>query len=604
MLEWMTRSLKHKAFVLLVIFGILPLLFLGLTANYLFRSYVEQRLHYSGNQSLHNLVLSLTQDLQSFIDLTYTISDNYFIISALKDPFASDQDRKKAFFTLRKEIFKKERLGRVTYPFHYVIIASDETIFTNFWYLAPWDSQSTLSEHFPAGKCEELLNSYSSSLSIEYTNSCLSDIDGDQIYFMKNIIDKLENRGILLIGKDAYSLARMLDNSRLNEYSSVFILDDETGHIIEGESNYYSSETIPANVFTEAFAFQEPVRIVNFFGKKHVVFAQRLSLFGLMRNLIVLILIPLSSIYKEVVLLNFITYGVIAISICAMLSLIYLVTQRIVRPIIIINEKMTAVQMGQFETQSDIDRKDEIGQLSRGFNVMVHNLEEYIQEIKEEEKFKSQLEMRILQSQIRPHFIRNTLNTIRWMAEIKGARNISRALTSFSRLIDYTIAGTSALVPVREELTYLDEYLFLQNIRFQNKFVVDMDIDNAILDFLILKLSIQPVVENSIIHGFSHKSGRGELRIQGKQENSQVTFTIIDNGVGMDTATVQRILDESEPTDSFQQHNAIGLANIQKRMRLHFGKNYSIRVESEKGIGTKVFLPFPVLSGPKQGNAP
>ena len=206
----------------------------------------------------------------------------------------------------------------------------------------------------------------------------------------------------------------------------------------------------------------------------------------------------------------------------------------------------------------------------------------------------------MLQSQIKPHFVRNTLNSIRWMAEMRGAEGISHAILSFSGLLDYNFRDADMMTTVKEELQYVEEYIYLQKLRYQNKFVSKIQVEEDILSCKILKLSFQPIVENSINHGLAFKQERGTLEIRGYRQEDKLVFIIEDDGVGMDEATLRGALSPDSGEKLRDSGTRIALVNVQQRMKMNFGDEYGIMIESEKGQGTKVTMVFPVIGEPAE----
>jgi two-component system, sensor histidine kinase YesM len=182
------------------------------------------------------------------------------------------------------------------------------------------------------------------------------------------------------------------------------------------------------------------------------------------------------------------------------------------------------------------------------------------------------------------------------MAEMMGAASISKALISFVRLIDYNYESSDAMVSIRKEIECIEEYIYLQKLRYQNKFTSKIEIDEDILDFGILKLILQPIIENSIVHGLEKKKGVGLLSVRGyKSEDDNIIFQISDSGLGMSKNTVDEILKIKLNPYKRKGINGIGLANVQMRMHFHYGEEYRMRIQSSEGLGTTVTLKFPII---------
>ena len=215
----------------------------------------------------------------------------------------------------------------------------------------------------------------------------------------------------------------------------------------------------------------------------------------------------------------------------------------------------------------------------------------------EDEKQKKDLEYKVLQSQINPHFIYNTLNSIKWMATIQGASGISEMTTALAKLLKSISKGTSLLVPIREELSLLNDYFTIQSYRYGGTITLEVRVEEGFLyDCQILKFTLQPLVENAIFHGIEPK-GTGSIRILVKQELSEglppgICISVTDNGIGMSREKADQILSTNEDSsaDFFRE---IGVSNVQKRLQYEFGSAYGITIDSVEGEYTTMCIHIP-----------
>jgi two-component system sensor histidine kinase YesM len=307
----------------------------------------------------------------------------------------------------------------------------------------------------------------------------------------------------------------------------------------------------------------------------------------------IVMITPIADINKDIYYINYITIGMMLISLIGVLLLVLMLNRHIINPILLLNTFAKKVEEGDLEIKATENRKDEIGQLGHGFNNMLVNLKKHIANVKEKERLKSKLEIKVLQSQINPHFIRNSLNVIRWMAELLNAPSISKAIMSFVRIMDYYLDSPDAMVTVRKEMECLNEYIYLQKLKYQNKFSTDIDIDEDIMDCHILKLILQPIVENSIIHGLDKKKGLGSLCIKGFKRDDKLIFIIKDDGIGMDDATLRNIFQLKPSTERYIGISGIGIANVQQRVHLYYGEAFGLMVSSAPDKGTEVVVIIP-----------
>lgn len=268
-------------------------------------------------------------------------------------------------------------------------------------------------------------------------------------------------------------------------------------------------------------------------------------------------------------------------------------------PVIRIRDKIRRVSEGDFTRDPSIEWDHELGDIGRGINDLSENVYLLINRRLEDEKQKKDLEYKMLQSQINPHFLYNTLNSIKWMASIQGAEGISEMTTALAKLLKSLSKGTSLLVPLGEELSLLQDYFTIQCYRYGGTITMDIHTDeDSILEVRIIKFTLQPLVENAIFHGIEPKgSGRIDIHLYYVNNNSapetpDVRIDVTDDGVGMSPEKAEQILlsDSEGSADFFRE---IGVNNVQKRLQYQFGERYGITVKSEKGRFTTMSILIP-----------
>lgn len=241
---------------------------------------------------------------------------------------------------------------------------------------------------------------------------------------------------------------------------------------------------------------------------------------------------------------------------------------------------MLWVQDGNLTVHSSIQSNDEVGQLYHVFKNMIDKLRNLMEDIKDKEKQKREAELYALQAQIRPHFLYNTLNTIKYLAGLQNAKNIDEVTTSLIELLRSVIGDTKEYVTLEEELNYIKSYINIQKYKFMNQFEVKYDVDPELLKCKVLKLILQPLVENSIFHGIAPLDRKGLIMIKVQKEMDRIRLEVRDNGVGM-----------SDPSNS----GGIGLANVHERLKMVYGQKYGIEIDSQLGMYTTVEIHIPFV---------
>jgi two-component system sensor histidine kinase YesM len=232
-----------------------------------------------------------------------------------------------------------------------------------------------------------------------------------------------------------------------------------------------------------------------------------------------------------------------------------------------------------------------VGLLGKHFNQMLERIDGLIGEVADGRLRKKEAEMRALQSQINPHFIYNTLETIRMMAELNDDDRVSAMTYNLGQMLRYSLTKGVEVGTVASELEHLEHYLFLQNMRFNDKFTLKLDVPDHIKRLPMLKLVLQPIVENSIYHGLEKREGPGEISISAYHLGTDTYFVLSDDGVGMSKETVYKINDRfNKLIYDKDSKGGIGLQNVNERIKLHYGSEYGLQVESRLGQGTKVIM--------------
>lgn len=285
--------------------------------------------------------------------------------------------------------------------------------------------------------------------------------------------------------------------------------------------------------------------------------------------------------------------GIVTIGILLM----YIMNRMINAPIRRLQYKMRRISEGDFSRDPSIEWEHELGDIGRGINDLSENVLLLMNRKIEDEKQKRDLEYKMLQSQINPHFLYNTLNSIKWMATIQGANGIAEMTTALSRLLKSISKGTSLLVNIREELSLLENYFTIQSYRYGGTITMDIQVDDeALYECEIIKFTLQPLVENAIFHGIEPKGSTGQITIHVSSpdgpDSGNIRIDVTDNGVGIAPEKAASIL-QSNSDSSADFFREIGVSNVHKRLQYEFGEEYGITIESVLGEYTTMSIHIP-----------
>ncbi len=263
----------------------------------------------------------------------------------------------------------------------------------------------------------------------------------------------------------------------------------------------------------------------------------------------------------------------------------------ITRPIKELKDSMKAVEKGNFGEAGVSPRADnEIGSLSNSFNLMTVRIQQLMEQntYVQEEKRKS--ELKALRSQINPHFLYNTLDSIIWMAEGGKNTEVVRMTAALARLLRQSIGHENDRVTLEQEIAHARSYLIIQQMRYQDKLEYEIRMDESLRDEEVISLILQPLVENAIYHGIKYKGSKGLVTITVAGQEDHLILKVADNGKGMDAETLQHIFEKSQRND---QNNGVGVYNVHTRVQLYYGMEYGLRFESELGSGTTAIITIP-----------
>lgn len=285
--------------------------------------------------------------------------------------------------------------------------------------------------------------------------------------------------------------------------------------------------------------------------------------------------------------------AIIALIGAGILGIIF--TKSIVKPIYKLKKLMKRAQEGELDISFNAKYNDEIGELGNSFNTMVKEISNLINLVKIEEKNKRKAEINVLQAQIKPHFMYNTLDTIRWMAEEHNENDIVEIIEAFTNLLRISLSRGKEIITVKEELIHIESYLTIQKIRYEEKLDYEINFQEEILDYKVIKLILQPLVENAIYHGIKEKRGNGKLIVNAEKRNGILYFSISDNGKGIEKEKLELINEMLKKDNVKEIKIGYGVFNVNERIKLIYGEDYGLTFKSIYGKGTIVEIKHPII---------
>ena len=280
-----------------------------------------------------------------------------------------------------------------------------------------------------------------------------------------------------------------------------------------------------------------------------------------------------------------------------------MIVSGILQPIRQLNSVTEKIAQGDFNARAQVNSDDEVAELAVSFNKMARNMQSLIDKVKEDERKMRKADLRLLQEQIQPHFLYNTLDTIVWLIESNEPDEAVTMVVTLSDFFREILSKGKEFISIKEEEKHISSYLQIQEMRYRDILEYDIQLDQVIYKYQILKLTLQPVVENALYHGIKYKRAKGCIHIHGEKEGDIIRLTVRDDGVGMDEEELAQLRQQIEKPCQ-ETEKGFGLANVNERIHMYFGYEYGMKIESEKGKGTTVEIVIPaILEAPAENAA-
>ncbi|TSB46601.1 cache domain-containing sensor histidine kinase [Alkalicoccobacillus porphyridii] len=408
-------------------------------------------------------------------------------------------------------------------------------------------------------------------------------------------INFLENQtyGIVVITIEPSQL-----NAILNQESLLTFITDEEGHVISSNKKEFTGEVL-SNFIEQAVLDESGIHDAAFQGEQAQVTVEQLNPMMSQSELNIVSVSLNSQIVERANRLGFTGIMITLVGVTVAVVLIAVFSKLLSQRLSNLSQKIERVAAGDLTTKITIDGTDEIGQLSHQFNDMVENLKGLVEQVLETNRQKNLIEVtqnemkfKMLASQINPHFLFNTLESIRMKAHIEQEKEIANVVKQLGMIIRKSLDTDGKPVPLRDEIELVQTYLEIQSFRYGERLRYQLNVAPETKHLLIQPLTIQPIVENAVFHGLETKDTGGEVIVSAYFQESEVIISVKDNGVGISENrlnSIQEMLDEKETNG----HNRIGLRNVHQRLQLMYGSQAGLKITSEEGKGTHIQFSIP-----------
>ena len=300
--------------------------------------------------------------------------------------------------------------------------------------------------------------------------------------------------------------------------------------------------------------------------------------------------VPLKAITQEVRDVNKLIATISLICLLLSLFLSYALSRLFTKPIFRLHKAMKAIRNGDLMARTSVASSDEIGMLSNGFNTLMDQINGLMSEISAAQQAKRQYELKLIQSQLNPHFLYNSLETINSLIQLKLDESAVKFTNHLSHFYRLSLSSGNDVISILEEIQIIESYLFMQSLRYHEFMDYAVNVDEAVLTSKIPKLTLQPIVENAIYHGLRHQREKGHIAIAGRLEHGDIVLEIVDNGVGITEDKIEEIMRRGKTERKLDN---FGLTSVNERIKILFGDSYGLSMESQVGSYTKVAIRIP-----------
>lgn len=549
-----------------------------------FKSIVEQNSYKETHQMVVQLANYYNEKLTKIINLTHVIFENENFNNSLENILWDDQYNYAKESSTMQMIFQKMMLKdkfidsfflytpkgmfyQDTQKLRYGMDFEKTQIFKRF------DDTPTIS--WQASYANEIFESNSNVIPI--VMNITTDRIFDTVYFVINL-------------RETEFIKNLQDINATNK-ASVYIVNDNGELITFSEYSSYK-DLLRSEEFKGRF-FAESKGYFNYYneGKRLYVNHAKIGI----NNWHVVIIQPEAELLKDVTRLQLyvLLIGMASVTIAVLLAIF--VASTITKPIHVLKNTMIRIQNGNLGLRFKSKYTDEIGELGVSFNKMVDEIQSLILELehekertKEEQKQKVKAEIRALQAQINPHFLYNTLDSIYWKSMLKENELVSDMIISLSSLLRIGLSKGKDKIPIASEIEHVRNYLYLQSKVYTNKFSYHIEVKGDISKYGTVKLILQPIVENSLLHGFDSINYTGLISIYIEQVDGKILFRVTDNGKGMDVEAVKSSL-----IDNKIEPKGYALKNVYQRIKLHYGEEFGLYIESKPYEETRIEIIIP-----------
>ncbi|WP_455382497.1 cache domain-containing sensor histidine kinase [Salinispira pacifica] len=606
------RSIRSKLLASFLAIIMLPLLTLGILTPIIYSRTIERETTSHTVQMLHQVTRNLEFYIHDMENIVFYLSSDPKIrgfLDAGRPVPAAMYDHAGASAVLTTYTSAHPEIAGIL-----VVNGSDQILSNEFDRIAR-DPMADESWYQQAVLHPETVQLYPKPIGRNLRNNLEYSAE-EVVSVVKAVADPQTGRphGVILIDMKMKVVEEIFTNTTLGDTGFIFIVDEQ------GNTVYVPVNRVVYRVRFDWLTGRKPSMVKEIQGAEYQIIYED-SPYTRWKTVGVFSLNEILRQVSEIRYYSMIIAGVTVLM--AFIASVFFATS-IARPVIQLKELMKRVEGGDLAIRFRGRVNDEIGQLGNSFNTMIGEIRKLIDLVYHEQQSKREAELKILQQQIKPHFLYNTLDTIQWMAQDRGAADIVTLVGALTSLFRIGLSRGKEMIPLEEEIEHVRSYLVIQKARYEDKFDYSISVEEGLAECRVLKLTLQPLVENAIYHGIKQRRGHGFITVTAERSGDALLLKVADDGVGMTeerVGTLQRMLSrhqgqafrtvpgpgveatqppgetaaEAIETDGGNGTGGYAIFNVNERIHLSFGTRFGIRIESRYGSGTTVEVVHPLI---------
>lgn len=577
------KRIREKINIIYILLIIGQLVVLSLAANYIFGRITVANIVKHSEESSRLVMLNIEEiinNIESYSnDLTVRIN-NYFVddSSDVYDDYSSNSILKKIF---RNTLYVYSRIYTAMFILpDGKVFASDNLVNSSAW--------SSLEDY---SNRKNNKNRGDFWLEMEKNPFVTGRDDSYILTHGKNVINinTGEAEGFLFITTEEKTFTSIYKDMGLGKTGRYFICDNKGIVVSSADKSEILKPIGNHELLKHVLDYENKSNIIKVDGKKMVLITYVFPKL----NWQLVGVVPLSELTEESAKINAV---IILVGFICMVTAVFLsniLSSTITKPLYRLMTEVGELELENLNAITHVDAKDDIGMLADNFNVMKRRIGDLMSNVILQQEKQRRYELKLLQEQIKPHFLYNSLQLIYSMIEMDKKEQATKATKSLADFYRIALSSGNEIISISQEIKNVEDYLFIQKMRYDHIFSYQIMVPGELVKYKIMKLTLQPIVENCIKHGFESKQGDAEKYIQIKAEikHDMIIIEITDNGIGIRPEKIQQLFDK----ENVNNMDSFGLKNIDERIKLFYGENYGLHIKSEYLKGTSVYVHIPAL---------